>query len=140
MSKTDYELFFEKHAYPLGWNQAFDYLLYLFLTGYGSPGSITADLVPVLNALVEGKAHPELPDDWGYEWGTVLPREDYVYLVDASEKYEIEATTNGYTFEMSVLLDAGSVDRKCTKYLKIPTTDMLQLCIAWDDFRVKRRQ
>ena len=83
--------------------------------------------------LLEDKPDPELPDDWYYFWGKLLPRKDYVYFIDASEIDKVNAKPE-YSWEGSALLDETLVEQRCTKYLKIPTGELLALCMEWEAF------
>lgn len=139
MMETRYNIFFKEHPHPAGWKQEADDLLYHFFNTYETPGAFTSDIVPHLKALLEGGAHEELPDDWGYFWGHVLPRKDYVYFIDAADVNKIPAKDE-YSWEGSALRNEVLVEQNIAKYLKIPTAELLKYCMEWDDFLTKNKQ
>ena len=137
MTLTDYEIFFATHKRPGGWNVQADHLLYHFFSNYNSPGDMGREILDKLSALIAGKSHPELPDDWTYCWGKVLPRQDYVYFFDQEDKHRIPITQL-LSWEGSALRDETTVENACTVFMKIPTADFLRTCTEWDQFNLRK--
>lgn len=133
---TDYEIFFATHKRPGGWNAQADHLLHHFFRNYSSPGEMGREILDKLSALMEGKPHPELPDDWTYFWGKVIPRQDYVYFFDNEDKRQVHISSL-LSWEGSALRDETTIENACTVYMKIPTTDFLRVCTEWDEFHLR---
>jgi hypothetical protein len=95
------------------------------------------EILDKLAALIAGKPHPELPDDWAFFWGKVLPRQDYVYFFDKEDKRQVHITSL-LSWEGSALHDETTVENACTIYMKIPTADFLRVCTEWDEFNLRK--
>jgi hypothetical protein len=117
-------------------------LLEAFLSSYSYVDELNKYVIPKLNDLVSGKYNSELPDDWRYFWGLVVPRKDFVWVVAQDEVDKIRFDRESdvrfkETWEGNVLLDANSIDVTCETFLKFSTTEFIAICKEWEDVKTR---
>ena len=121
-----------------------NFLLEAFLSAYPYVGELDRYIIPKLNDLVSGRDNPELPDDWWYLWGVVVPRKDFVWLVAKDEFDKIDFDRESEvrfkeTWEGNVLLDANSISANCDAFQKLTTTEFIVICKEWEDVKIRNK-
>jgi hypothetical protein len=119
-------------------------LLVYFLNDYRYVGDLN-QIISCLEDLVHNRQNARLPDDWNYFWGVVIPRKDFVRMVDKeeTEKIDFERVSDveiASTWQGNVLLDAESVDTNCKLYLKFSTVEFIDICKEWELIKSMRKQ
>lgn len=127
--------FLNQISYSVDDDNKCNLLLFYFLTEYASKGELYKEIIPKLRDLFDNVPNPELPDDWNYEWGIMLPRKDFVFLIDREETDNIDFSDQ-LSWQGSVLLDASSVESNCNIYLKIATDKFIAICEEWEKYKV----